>query len=376
MIFSKGIQLKHFFFLISLIVFCVLLVRAYFINVTHDEAYSFYLINENYVNALATTANTHILNSLFMKLFNFLGLNHWFFLRLHSVLSFLILAYYSFRFTSFFQSKLIKTALFCSLILNPFLLDYFSLARGYALSLAFFVGCLYHIYLFQTKCSLQSLRKFYLLSVLCLLSNYTVLFPLVGIHVFLLLSYKKENIKFILNKKVLPSFLLFSCVVLLSISNMLLIKYISNDLQYGADHSFVEESIASVLLSTIFVNTPIENPFWSNFVYFTSYILFLGMLVLCFISFYKKNKLLQIVTITFCTTFFLYFISHIFFQTPYPLNRTAIIFVPIFVISLFFGMQELNIKGVTNIVAFSLIGFHLFISNSSYTRMEKSSKNE
>ena len=84
------------------------------------------------------TANHHPLNSWLMYLeTKTLGVQP-VFLRLHSVLAYLIYAFFSFRIVQYWQKNTIF-ALFIWLILqfNPFLLDFFSLARGYGMATAF-----------------------------------------------------------------------------------------------------------------------------------------------------------------------------------------------------------------------------------------------
>ena len=87
-------RITIFFFTLVSLCFAVVGYRAIRIDITHDEAFSFFLIKTGNLKALATTANTHWLNSLFMKLVYLLGFDQIYLLRLHSVLSYLVYSYF------------------------------------------------------------------------------------------------------------------------------------------------------------------------------------------------------------------------------------------------------------------------------------------
>ena len=129
---------KKVLILISSLFFIYVAIRSFLLEVTHDEAFSFYLVNINYWNALGTTANTHWINSFFIKIPNLFNYNQMWALRIHSVISFTIYSYFLYKIILFTKNKY-SQILFVALFLpNPFCLEYFSLARGYALSLSLF----------------------------------------------------------------------------------------------------------------------------------------------------------------------------------------------------------------------------------------------
>lgn len=127
--------------------FVHVLLRAIHVPIIHDEAVSFF--------AYATTgafqpgyafwdAGNHLLNSAFGHA-GFLIFGHSpLALRAGSVLCFLLYALYAWRFGHFIQNRLIRSVLRPALLLTPFVLDFFSLFRGYGPALAFSMMGWYH----------------------------------------------------------------------------------------------------------------------------------------------------------------------------------------------------------------------------------------
>lgn len=339
------IGIQFFFFTLVSLCFAVVCYRAIRIEITHDEAFSFFLIKTGNLKALATTANTHWLNSLFMKLVYLLGFDQINLLRLHSVLSYLVYSYFIYRFQSLFKSTVARILFVMLLICNPMVLEFFSLARGYGISLAFFMGVAFYALQFLKESSQQRpLRKALLFAVLSLLGNYTALYPLVAIFLFLLLIYRKEFIPIFSQKKNLRMLVLFSLALIGATANMLIIKYISNDLQYGADHSFLFETLNSLILYLAF--QPIPNSL-GDLNYFVSglsaLVVFFAVFALV-LAIKQKNRFLAFGPVLFFLTWFFYWLSHLLFAAPYPLSRTTLILLPSLIFTVVFGVDSMRDK--------------------------------
>jgi hypothetical protein len=89
---------KIAFFSIALFAFVYVILRAVNLQITHDEAWSFRLVDIFYLNAMGGVANTHWLNSFFIKIWTLILGNEPWMLRIHSILSFLVYSYFLFRF--------------------------------------------------------------------------------------------------------------------------------------------------------------------------------------------------------------------------------------------------------------------------------------
>lgn len=131
------------FFLIALFaaLFGYVLTRANQLSFVHDECLSYTIIKGS--PQWATSPNNHTLNTWLMQASSIVFGDGEFALRLPNVLAFLL--YSSFVFLLLKGAKSAMLALFgvFLLVLNPFLMDFFSLARGYGLSLGFMVASLY-----------------------------------------------------------------------------------------------------------------------------------------------------------------------------------------------------------------------------------------
>lgn len=349
--------------------FSIVVYRAYQIGITHDEAFSFFLIDSNYLNALATTANTHILNSLSMKIFNILNLNHWFFLRIHSVLSFLIFAYFTYRILDFFETNLSKITFLFLMLCNPLTLEFFSLARGYGIALSFLMGTIYYsLSYIQHQSSNKNLQKIFIFGSIAMLGNYTVLFPIAGIFIYLFFIQKNKFLTQIFSKKNIPYTLLFIIINIGAVANMLLIKYITNDLQYGADHSFLLESLPSLFLHIAFIPYPSSSIMVRTATIVLSFFTFFIIINTFIISLLKKENLLGFASSVFILCFVFYSLTHILFSSPYPLSRTTLSLFPFMAINLIFWLERvIKSKWLKKTIKISSIFFMLYFSFQNFS---------
>lgn len=131
----------------GLCVFAYVLLRAIFVPTFHDEAATFfhYIVPGKFVPFNAHwDANNHFLNSALAYVGYRLFGADLIWIRLPNVLSFLIFIYYAFRISDSLKDRLLKWLLFVALLTAAFPLDFFSQARGYGMSLAFLLGAIHH----------------------------------------------------------------------------------------------------------------------------------------------------------------------------------------------------------------------------------------
>lgn len=124
---------------LALPVFTYIICRAATVPLVHDEATSFiaYAQSGRFVPfASMWDANNHFLSSFFGWLgYKLFGL-HLLSLRWASVLSYLVYAWALWRMGPFVRSNGVRWMLWSTLLLCPFLLDFFALFRGYAPGIA------------------------------------------------------------------------------------------------------------------------------------------------------------------------------------------------------------------------------------------------
>jgi hypothetical protein len=127
--------IKFLLIFLGIILFLYIAHRSIYLSFVHDESQTFKGLAGlcNFENS----ANNHLLNSILMTFSRKIIGNQEWSLRLPNVLSFL-LYFMGIYFLIRKEKKLSLILLFIGIVfLNPFLLDFFSLARGYGISLGF-----------------------------------------------------------------------------------------------------------------------------------------------------------------------------------------------------------------------------------------------
>lgn len=130
-----------------LLIFVYVVLRAIYVPTFHDEAATFfhYIVSENFLPFQAHwDANNHILNSaLGFLCYKIFGPHQWW-IRLPNALSFLVFGYFTVRISEDIRNRLIRWVLLISVLTAAFPLEFFSQARGYAMSIAFMMGAVYN----------------------------------------------------------------------------------------------------------------------------------------------------------------------------------------------------------------------------------------
>ncbi len=159
--------------------------RAATLSFTHDESATFlWFVHHSYIQIISyhlASANNHMLNTLAIKLFTNVFPDIDFFIRLPNLLAHLAYIIFSVLILKRFKNKIILIFGFILINFNPYMLDFFSLARGYGLALAFVLASIYFLleYIEQGK------KKNIYLSLA--MSSMAVLSHFVHIHFFIAL---------------------------------------------------------------------------------------------------------------------------------------------------------------------------------------------
>src|ERR1044071_6554969 len=115
--------IKPFQWTVAFLLLCYIVYRACCISITQDEAYTYFLVKTNYWRAMPGTANTHWLNSIFLRLFLWLpGADDPWKVRLLSILSWGMYAWSVIKLGDFCKSRWIAFAFFMAAVLNPFVI--------------------------------------------------------------------------------------------------------------------------------------------------------------------------------------------------------------------------------------------------------------
>ncbi len=155
------------------------IVRAVRIEMTIDELHSL----EHYANTFQLypeqygiwSANHHWLNSLSMRCSLILFGDSPLSLRLPNLIAHILFLWFTARITLRLRDDIFAVALFAFLNAHPYMLDFFSLARGYGLMLGTMAGSIYYLLCFVEKKKTKLLVYSLLFGSFSVLSNFVML---------------------------------------------------------------------------------------------------------------------------------------------------------------------------------------------------------
>lgn len=354
--------------------------RAYSLSFTHDEALSF-TIAKGEGWSQAQTANNHPLNTKLMtvaaKLFGDSELA----LRLPNVLAHLLYLVFGFLLIKRIRTSFMRFAAFVFLNCNPFLLDFFGLARGYGLAIGFMMLAVYLLVRAWEEPQANSRRTIVFLaaSMLAALlsdwSNYTMLNVHFGLFTAAVFRFFYSDSKFSFGKKHLKSILIFSLLQIacwFPLFRELVRLKKAGELYYGGSSGFISDTIHSLIDSTAYVDIPIGG--------FVKLLLTIGILILFFIALFfsvrhlRKNgkpELADLAGIVLLMLILTTVLEAWFLESLYPRDRTALAFIPLYFIFVFASFARENAVRWSQVYFLSLGLFFLFQSlfclNFKYT---------
>jgi hypothetical protein len=336
----------------------IVVYRSYILEITNDEAFSFWMVSENKINMLCGTANNHWLNTLFIFIWTkLIGHSEWM-LRIHSVIAFVIYSIFTVAVFKHLKNKLLLFIPCCILLCNYYLLDYFSLARGYSISLMFEAMAIYYI----LREGVKRVFYIYLFLALSVFSNYSSIYILTAY--FIIDFYSYFNIEKISRISLLGFFKArypFLIILTWAVPNILFIKYYTGDLEEGQRNGFISDTIGVFLQRSFSIDLSFE---YLNYIYI---LLIVGFLVVAFLkrnSFHSCIKtLVQLLLVSFLLIEFLY----VFLNIPYPYGRTSFFYNYVFYILLIVLLIELIMRlNVYFQYVVSIVVCSLFLYNLVY----------
>lgn len=335
-------------------------------SITWDEAHTYLEFIRNGIFYLAQydvmSANNHLLTNFlgigFVKVF---GVNE-FVLRLSSLISHILFLSYSAKLVLTFNNKWLSIACFLIINLNPYLLDFFSLGRGYGLSMGLMMASIYYLYVFHKNFN----QKFALISLLwgafSVLASYVLLnFFLILFGVIVLLTvydtsmipFKPVPVKGLFRKlrfQILV-FLLLLCIVLPAAFQL----KEAGALFYGGDTSFWKDTFFT-LVDRSFYELPYN--YWFQRILKAFVLLtIIGTIGFLIVQFFRKQVSLN--KLFLCSLMFLLglsilstIIQHYVLGTLFLIERTALFLIVLFTLLFSFFINELStIKNKMSVVA-------------------------
>ena len=334
---------NKFFILFSFIgLFIYIIIRANYLSFTHDESFSFTFLNGSNGN---NTANNHLFNTYLMGIcYNVFGSSE-FSLRLPNVLSFILYCLGVVLLFKPHKNRGLILFLGGILFLNPFILEFFSLARGYGISLGFMMISLYFFLRKNTKYNYQiQFFKDFLYSLIfasfALFANLSMINFYISILLLFIIQYimfNKFEFKDKRNNLIFVGVIILSLIPLyFSIERLLWLKEL-NQLYFGTHSLF--ETIKSLTASSLYgiiypewiyegINYFIAFSFPSISIYFFFRRKSISM------KFIKTSTLLIIMILGM-------FLEHALFESKYPLGRSALLYIPIYSLFIFYFLNNI-----------------------------------
>ncbi|MFP4023973.1 MAG: hypothetical protein ACLFVR_05555 [Thiohalospira sp.] len=177
--FSKETYPFYFIALLGLALLTYSSVRAGMLSFTHDESLTcLWYTPKNFmqiVNYHSPTANNHILNTLLIKYITHLLPEKEIFLRLPNLLAHATYIFFSVLILKQFRNPLIIIGGFILINFNPYMLDFFSLARGYGLALTFMLLSIYCFFSYLRSGLKRYVYWYYIFAAFSVLSNFVYL---------------------------------------------------------------------------------------------------------------------------------------------------------------------------------------------------------
>jgi hypothetical protein len=312
--------------------------RSSMLSFTHDESYSFiHYVHSSVIDILTynlnpVIANSHILNTLSMKWMGTIFGNSEFILRFHSFLAHILYLIFTYLILKEIPSKLIVLLGFILLNFNPYLLDFFSLARGYGLSISLMIASIYYFMQFVSYNKNKHLYISLAISVLAVLANFSLITysaSLVILAEFTIIKKSTSTKALLLNNismviTIVTLFLIYNGPIKVLIDH--------NELNFGGASGLWFDTVISSICSYLY-NSP----------YFDSFILFLRFLVVFVsigsaITVYKQYKTNTMNSFSYITIILFFILSasmlqHIFLKGSYFKERFALFLVPLFFFS-------------------------------------------
>jgi len=333
-------KFKYAYLLIGLCFFFYVVVRAMLVGVTCDEVgtidwvagVDFWRI----IFGIVPVANNHSLNTFLIKLLLLFFGDSLFVSRIPNVLSFPLYLYFSYKIIFNNIDKILGVGCFFVLSCNPFLLDFFGLARGYGMSIALMMGALYFCAESIKSFSLDKVYKSLIFASLSVMTVYSMVYFFLGLFIVLNLVALLQGDKNVFKRGVIGSLIIGGGTFVIVAPAIIYLK-VRGQLWYGGDAGFYKDTLWSVVRYSLY------SPDWSARSYMVLNVLCLALGSVVLFSFVRrrgllliKNSFIFILVFIGSTTVLLNYLFGVF----YPVNRVALFLYPLATLLFFFCLND------------------------------------
>jgi hypothetical protein len=388
----KKVSIENVIFLILSICLAVYsFIRATQLSITHDEVgnylgYSIYPVMD-IIKFTNLQLGNHVLNSLLVKLTTSLfGLNE-FALRLPNLIAHLFYLYFSWKILRLLtKDKYLAIAGFILVNFNPYLLDFFSLSRGYGLEISTMIVGLYFMIMFWKNGKPKYLWGAVIMNALGVLSNLTfipVYFSMILMINFLkiveLIQLKNSFKSSILTllKLNIPVLVISVCLAALVVGPIIRLESIGEFSARANNDGFWDNLFRSVIRHSLYMQFDWESLQYS----LTSVVQVLSALLIILFAYHIYNAkwnatrsgFFIMISMLMIICLWFYF-QHLLLGSRYPHQRTALFIFPLFMLTLVaafdlitsFRLALIPARTILIIASFFVL-FHFYkAANSSF----------
>lgn len=347
------------------VLFCLFLYvayRAYNMAITLDEGHSFKILQGNEI--IEQTANNHFLNTFMMFVCSRIFGNSELSLRLANVFGFVMYGYACFQLLK--NKSFILTLVGISvLLLNPYLLDFFSVARGYGLALGFFMLSL--LSLFKATASDYSAAFFkhasytLLFSILACFSNLTYINSnLIALFVLLIFGIK-FHWPFKANRTLVGfgTILLINFLSLGWLLNKLFFLKNTHELYHGGSIGFVHDTLHELTQNSLF--RYLHN-YSDGFIQSLCWIIIVLFFIICgYTLIIRQYNKLAVIVLFLSLSIMAPIAQFYLLDTLFPFGRTSLIYIPLIGLSAFYFLESIFDKSDKNFIRYFVQGFSLLL---------------
>lgn len=340
--------------------FILVIIRSSLVPFAHDEVATFYyyIQSESFLPFNShIDANGHFLNSFLSWIsYNFFGSSE-FSLRLPGLLAFVILCLSVYKFNKSFTTLTSKIILSGSFILSFHILNFYSLCRGYGLSISFLMLGLYYFFTYLKSLKFTDLIKCYLFLHLALSAGLTLVFTLLIIGSVVALFQLKNKLLFKANNLIIHA--IYFSLILFWIKYGFYLQE-NGALYYGGGDSYWTVTFKS-LIDTVFI---------PNIVVYITVLLLFAFVATVWLRQFLAKKLQFIFESRFAISFMIlavlimaFYLLKLLLGVNYPEDRTGLFFYILFSLSVAFLCEEFASKFNTVFYALPLFFITHFILN-------------
>jgi hypothetical protein len=340
------------------LVFAYCCIRAFSVSIYVDEAQTYMVHSKLLFFQIITynsptwseLANNHLLNTLLVKMFvSLFGVSE-FVIRIPALMGTAFYLFGIFKILKLFLRRFYLLLSVALLTMNPFMVDYFSMARGYSLGLGFMSFALFFLFKRLKEPGSKNAKNLFWSSTMMsfsVISNFTFLTVFVSVVcVYLFLEFgelfdlaRKGAKKVIIFKKFLSGFLLPlapGILFLLATCTVPIIKMMgAHAFRTGGLRGFFKDTVASLIEVSLY-----DKSYDATSLIIVSktiiVILFFSAILFLLYKLIKKRRfelidnylflIVMLISVSVATIL----LQHIFLCTKYVVNRAAIYFLPLF----------------------------------------------